>query len=176
MKSLGLDSINRLDTLSLDKWEIPRQNVIINRKIGEGAFGTVYGGEAFFDGNGWLGVAVKTLKVGSSTDEKLNFLSEVEVMKRFDHKNIVKLLGVVLKSEPVFTIMELMLYGDLKTYLLGRRHLINKNYDYNNKNNEDTSEISSKKLTSMAKDVAKALAYLSQLKYVHRYVLLEKLF
>uniref|UniRef100_A0A1B6EEM0 Gamma-aminobutyric acid type B receptor subunit 2 n=1 Tax=Clastoptera arizonana TaxID=38151 RepID=A0A1B6EEM0_9HEMI len=35
----------------LDKWEIARVNVVINRKIGEGAFGYVYGGEAFFDGS-----------------------------------------------------------------------------------------------------------------------------
>ncbi|XP_014212740.1 receptor-type guanylate cyclase gcy-3-like [Copidosoma floridanum] len=168
MKSLGIDLEQTYDSASLDKWEIPRENVVINRKIGEGAFGTVYGGEAFFDGKGWLGVAVKTLKIGSSTEEKLNFLSEVEVMKRFDHKNIVQLLAVVLKNEPVLTIMEFMLYGDLKTYLLARRHLINKNQDHNSKIHEDMSEISNKKLTAMALDAAKALSYLAQLKYVHR--------
>lgn len=32
-------------------------------------------------------------------------------MKRFDHKNIVKLLGVCTKNEPVYTVMEFMLYG-----------------------------------------------------------------
>ena len=62
-----------------------------------------------------VAVAVKTLKVGSSIDEKIDFLSEAEMMKRFDHKNIVKLLGVCTRNEPVYTIMEFMLYGDLKT-------------------------------------------------------------
>jgi len=38
----------------LDEWEIPRDRVVINRKLGEGAFGTVYGGEAFFDEKGWV--------------------------------------------------------------------------------------------------------------------------
>jgi hypothetical protein len=33
-------------------------------------------------------VAVKTLKVGSSFEEKVDFLSEAEMMKRFDHKVI----------------------------------------------------------------------------------------
>ena len=28
--------------------------VVINRKLGEGAFGTVFGGEAFFDEKGWV--------------------------------------------------------------------------------------------------------------------------
>ncbi|XP_012262718.2 uncharacterized protein LOC105689915 isoform X2 [Athalia rosae] len=161
MKSLGIDLL-QTDTSGLDKWEIPRECVVINRKLGEGAFGTVYGGEAFFAEKGWLAVAVKTLKVGSSTEEKLDFLSEVEVMKRFEHKNIIRLLGVCIKCEPVYTVMEFMLYGDLKTYLLARRHLVN------DRNYEDSDEISSKKLTAMALDVARALSYLAQLKYVHR--------
>lgn len=58
-----------------------------------------------------VAVAVKTLKVGSTMEEKLDFLSEAEVMKRFEHKNIVKLLGVCTKNEPVYMIMEFMLYG-----------------------------------------------------------------
>ncbi len=56
-------------------------------------------------------MAVKTLKVGSTLEQKVDFLSEAEVMKRFEHKNIVKLLGVCTKNEPVYTIMEFMLYG-----------------------------------------------------------------
>ena len=58
---------------------------------------------------------MKTLKIGSSVDEKIDFLSEAEMMKRFEHKNIVKLLGVCTRNEPVYTVMEFMLYGDLKT-------------------------------------------------------------
>lgn len=59
-----------------------------------------------------MAVAVKTLKVGSTPEEKLEFLCEAEVMKRFDHKNIVQLLGVCTKNEPVYTVMEFMLYGE----------------------------------------------------------------
>lgn len=54
--------------------------------------------------------------------------------------------------------------GDLKTYLLGRRHLV---YD---KVAEESDEVSNKRLTSMAMDVARALSYLAELKYVHRLV------
>ena len=64
-----------------------------------------------------VAVAVKTLKVGSTVEEKIDFLSEAEMMKRFEHKNIVKLLGVCTRNEPVYTVMEFMLYGDLKTYV-----------------------------------------------------------
>lgn len=54
--------------------------------------------------------------------------------------------------------------GDLKTYLLARRHLV---YE---KTREDSDEISGRRLTSIALDVAKALSYLAELKYVHRSV------
>ena len=55
------------------------------------------------------------MKEGSTVDEKIDFLSEAEMMKRFEHKNIVRLVGVCTRQEPIYTIMEFMLYGDLKT-------------------------------------------------------------
>ena len=55
------------------------------------------------------------MKAGSTVDEKIDFLSEAEMMKRFDHRNIVKLLVVCTRNEPVYMVMEFMLYGDLKT-------------------------------------------------------------
>ena len=146
----------------LTKWEVPRENVVINRRLGEGAFGTVYGGEALIDpDDGWTAVAIKTLKSGSTAENRLDFLAESETMKRFDHKNILRLLGVCLQSEPLYAIMEYMLYGDLKTYLLARRHLVNDKIS-------DDSDISSKRLTLMALDVARGLSYLASLNYVHR--------
>lgn len=160
MRELGLLSSNNV--LSLDGWEMPREYIVINRKLGEGAFGTVYGGEAFVSDKGWLAVAVKTLKVGAIVEEKLDFLSEAEMMKRFDHKNIVRLLGVCTSGEPVYTVMEFMLYGDLKTYLLARRHLVKES------NRNQSEEVSDMCLTAMALDVARGLSYLADLKYVHR--------
>ena len=113
MRALGL--FTPMTVLALDDWEMARDRVVINRKLGEGAFGMVYGGEAFFDDRGWVAVAVKTLKAGSTVEEKIDFLSEADMMKRFENKNIVKLLGVCTRNEPVYTVMEWMLYGDLKT-------------------------------------------------------------
>ena len=52
MRALGL--LTLISGLALDEWEIPRDRVVINRKLGEGAFGTVCGGEAFFDEKGWV--------------------------------------------------------------------------------------------------------------------------
>ena len=54
MRSLGL--LSPMNVLTLDEWEIPRDRVVINRKLGEGAFGQVCGGEFFIDENGWVGL------------------------------------------------------------------------------------------------------------------------
>ena len=56
MRALGL--LTPSCVLTLDEWEIPRDRVVINRKLGEGAFGTVYGGEAFFDEKGWVSLEI----------------------------------------------------------------------------------------------------------------------
>jgi hypothetical protein len=58
--------------------------------------------------------------------------------------------------------LQYIIVGDLKTFLLARRHLVNQRIS------EESEEISSKKLTLMAMDVARALSYLAELKYVHR--------
>ena len=42
MRSLGL--LSPMNVLTLDEWEIPRNRVVINRKLGQGAFGQVCGG------------------------------------------------------------------------------------------------------------------------------------
>lgn len=51
-------------------------NLFFNRKLGEGAFGTVYGGEGYIN-SAWIGVAVKTLKVGSNSAQKVCCISRL---------------------------------------------------------------------------------------------------
>lgn len=58
MKSLGIDLLSVSTFGGLDSWEIPKDRVVINRKLGEGAFGTVYGGEAYFNEKGWVSSAL----------------------------------------------------------------------------------------------------------------------
>ena len=41
--------------------------------------------------------------------------------RRFDCHHVVKLLGVVSKGQPTLVVMELMLNGDLKSYLRAHR-------------------------------------------------------
>ncbi|XP_072168944.1 uncharacterized protein [Diadema setosum] len=160
IKQLTLMGLGEGSLITLDEWEMPRENVVLNRKLGEGAFGTVYGGEALLGNCKWAAVAVKTLKLGATVAEKLDFLSEAEMMKRFSHRNVVNLLGVCTRGEPMYAVMEFMLYGDLKTFLLGRRHLVGET--------SEGSVMTDKLLTSMVLDIACGLSYLASINYVHR--------
>ena len=52
MRELAL--VDPLAVLALDDWETDRDNVVMNRKLGEGAFGMVYGGELCCEDNQWV--------------------------------------------------------------------------------------------------------------------------
>ena len=62
-------------------------------------------------------VAIKTLKCGSTPEEKLNFLTEASIMGQFDHPNVIRLEGVVTKSLPLMIITEFMDNGSLDNFL-----------------------------------------------------------
>lgn len=141
--------------------EMKQFQIVLNLPLGEGAFGTVRGGEAKINGQ-WHAVAVKTLHERATQEEKMEFLSEARIMKAFNHPNIVKLLGVRAqsKSEPYMTVMEFLLYGDMKKYLIARHVLA--------KEEPDHADICPTALTSMTIDIVEGLNYLHGLNFIHR--------
>ena len=72
----------------------------LKKTIGSGQFGTVMKGVWFLPGSP-RDVAVKTLKEGSSEEDKVKFLQEAAINGQFWHPNIVRLMGVVTVGEPV---------------------------------------------------------------------------
>ena len=75
LKQFGLKQNEAYALLVPDKaWEVDRKALEINRKLGEGAFGTVYGAD-YFSGNlvkTCTPVAVKTLHDGAEGEEKVS--------------------------------------------------------------------------------------------------------
>ena len=72
----------------------------IKGHLGSGQFGSVEQG-LWRDGTNSVQVALKLLKEGSTEIAKTKFLQEAAIMAQFRHPNVIKLYGVVSKTEPV---------------------------------------------------------------------------
>ena len=48
------------------------------------------------------------------------FLEEATIMHKFDHPNVLTLLGVVIEKNTPYVIMPLMKHGDLKGFIADR--------------------------------------------------------
>ena len=100
--------------------EFPMSSIRFLQELGEGAFGKVYKGEL----NGYHGenivtkVAIKTLKENAAPKIKNDFRREVDLMTDLKHSNIVCLLGVCMKQEPMCMLFEYMENGDLHEFLI----------------------------------------------------------
>ncbi|XP_010474348.1 PREDICTED: L-type lectin-domain containing receptor kinase IX.2-like [Camelina sativa] len=87
------------------------------RKLGEGGFGAVY--------RGYLNeldmmVAVKKLSGGSKQGKK-EFVTEVKIISKLRHRNLVQLIGWCNEKDEYLLIYEFMPNGSLDTHLFGKR-------------------------------------------------------
>lgn len=132
-----------------DKWELSRDNIVFEqKKLGQGHFGDVMKG-ILKPGN--VAVAVKSCKQNVSQVVKVKFLAEAEILKQYDHPNIVKLIGVCAEKEPVFIVMEFMPGGDFLSYL-----------------RKKGAQLNSKKLLRFSIDAAAGMEYLESKNCIHR--------
>ena len=67
----------------------------------QGNFGEVFRGR--FRGEI---VAVKTCKEELQEDQKKKFIGEGRILRRYDHPNIVKFVGIAAQKNPVMIVME----------------------------------------------------------------------
>ncbi|XP_071952075.1 muscle, skeletal receptor tyrosine protein kinase-like isoform X2 [Antedon mediterranea] len=149
----------------LETFEYPRNNVVYIKDIGEGAFGRVFQAQApsLVHGKKETIVAVKMLKDDADADTMRYFNREAEVVTRFNHQNIVKLLGVCFVGKPLAIILEYMGHGDLQHFL--RRRSPERIYEGSNKSG---MVLDMRTKLNMAKQVATGMAYLTELRFVHR--------
>ncbi|CAH2234411.1 jg21215 [Pararge aegeria aegeria] len=122
--------------------------------LGEGAFGKVYKGALKKNGETQY-VAVKALKENASAKTKADFRREIDLISELTHENIVCIVGVALREEPLCMLFEFMARGDLHEFLMGRAPPSGKG-------------LPSLRLLSIAENIASGMQYLASHHYVHR--------
>uniref|UniRef100_A0A8I5ZLS9 Protein-tyrosine kinase 2-beta n=1 Tax=Rattus norvegicus TaxID=10116 RepID=A0A8I5ZLS9_RAT len=132
------------------QYGVAREDVVLNRILGEGFFGEVYEGVYTNHKGEKINVAVKTCKKDCTLDNKEKFMSEAVIMKNLDHPHIVKLIGII-EEEPTWIVMELYPYGELGHYL---------------ERNKNSLKVPT--LVLYALQICKAMAYLESINCVHR--------
>ncbi|XP_053134353.1 tyrosine-protein kinase Fer-like [Hemicordylus capensis] len=102
------------------KWDLNYNDVILGEFLGSGNFGEVYSGRLAYDNTP---VAVKTCRGCLDPETKEKFLMEARILRQCCHPNIVRIIGVCARKQPVFIVMELVTGGDLLSFLRveGRR-------------------------------------------------------
>uniref|UniRef100_S4R845 Tyrosine-protein kinase n=1 Tax=Petromyzon marinus TaxID=7757 RepID=S4R845_PETMA len=128
-----------------DAWEIPRESIKLEKKLGAGQFGDVWMGVY----NKKTKVAVKMMKPGSMAPQA--FLEEANLMKTLQHDKLVRLHAVVT-DEPIFIVTEYMEKGSLLDFL----------------KTSEGSRLKQPKMIDMCAQVAEGMAFIEDKNYIHR--------
>uniref|UniRef100_A0A6Q2X883 Tyrosine-protein kinase n=2 Tax=Esox lucius TaxID=8010 RepID=A0A6Q2X883_ESOLU len=129
-----------------DAWEIPRESLKLDRRLGAGQFGEVW----MATYNKHTKVAVKTMKPGTMSVEA--FLAEANLMKALQHDKLVRLNAVVTKEEPIYIITEYMEKGSLLDFL----------------KSDEGNRVQLPKLIDFSAQIAEGMAFIEQRNYIHR--------
>nr|XP_047141485.1 tyrosine-protein kinase receptor torso-like [Hydra vulgaris] len=173
-----IENNNIPNAIIADEWEIYPEDFMIDRKLGEGAFGTVFVAKVNaktlaknmyslqskatlpdVNSDSTSNVAVKLLKDGASHSEINEFKEEINLMKKIGyHQNIVNMLGCSTVKKPLCLIVEYMENGDLLQFLRDRRAKLhfpngqqNLNFIYASNNHQFNEKIKIKETSKSSK-------------------------
>ncbi|KAL3269984.1 hypothetical protein HHI36_009040 [Cryptolaemus montrouzieri] len=131
---------------------IEESKITLSVKLGDGSFGVVRRGEWNSPNGKSLQVAVKILKADALSHPGVfeDFIKEVQAMHVLNHKNLIRLYGVVL-SQPMMMVTELASLGSLLDYL-----------------RKQCQHVPVPLLCEYATQVANGMAYLESKRFLHR--------
>eukprot|EP00253_Pinus_taeda_P032856 PITA_32856 len=134
-----MNMVSNARAFTLDEMIAATQN--FRREIGRGGFGSVFFGKL---PEGEV-IAVKVLSLFSRQGIQ-EFLNEVDLLSKINHRNLVSLLGYCNKTDQVMLIYEHMSGGSLRDHLYGAR--------------AENSYLNWKRRLKIALDAAQGLEYL----------------
>ena len=100
----GLGAVTISHPVKRKKWEHRHQDVKIEKKLGEGAYGEVCLGKL----KGKEAAIKQNHMTKLTKDQIKEVMSEARVLRRCAHANIVKFFGIAALDEPLLLIMELV--------------------------------------------------------------------
>eukprot|EP00271_Cylindrocystis_brebissonii_P023646 TRINITY_DN990_c0_g2_i3.p1 TRINITY_DN990_c0_g2~~TRINITY_DN990_c0_g2_i3.p1 ORF type:complete len:919 (-),score=198.87 TRINITY_DN990_c0_g2_i3:1342-4098(-) len=124
MKLLKFDELNmkaKHTQFQLAELKMATDNFSDMNVLGQGGFGKVYRGVLPVDNKE---VAIKVLKKGSSQGDA-EFITELELLSRLSHKNLVKLLGFCCTSKQRVLVYQYVPNGSLYDHLHGKLKEVN---------------------------------------------------
>ena len=96
-------------------------------------------------------IAVKTCKDTLTEDQKIKFLQEGRLLKKYNHPNIVRYIGIAAQKQPVMIVMEYIPKGALLQFL--KQHFLTQTIQ---------------QLIQMCVDCASGMEYLEGRGCIHR--------
>ncbi|KHN80983.1 Tyrosine-protein kinase [Toxocara canis] len=131
------------------KYQLNHSDIKLQKKIGSGAYGTVYKALLTRDG---LPVAVKRLDSDEQTEQGLiDMMKEARVMQLYDHPNVVRFYGYIVDRPPYLLVMEFCKDGSVEDKL-----------------RERGMRISVATRVDMACQASRGVEYLHEKKCIHR--------
>ncbi|CAD5119476.1 DgyrCDS8084 [Dimorphilus gyrociliatus] len=152
--------------------ELERDNLKFLEKLGGGQFGEVHLCEVinkdclnteFHTEEEKFLVAVKTLNEHADETARKDFQRELAVMARLKDPNVVQVVGVITKEEPMCVATEYMIHGDMNQFL--RQRVLDTAGTIARKGKK---QLSYGCLIYMSTQVASGMKYLESLSLVHR--------
>ncbi|XP_066279734.1 uncharacterized protein [Branchiostoma lanceolatum] len=157
------DPTEDLEMTSISPWEVAKEDIRFEHMIGQGEFGHIVRGRLRVTEGYEVLVAAKRIRPDRVTASAArDFRREMTILTRIHedkegHPNVVKLYGVMTKSEPQYILVEYASNEELRRYLWGLR--------------EQCKTTGNSKLLErlgFSCDVASGLSELARLKIVHR--------